>query len=240
MFFDIETHDWNEDPPQKRRDGQFGHAAWISTQNLEYSRIVQLAWRVQYPNGKFSPGHTCYVPAERGQDGVAISEQATAFHGITNEMTRGDKAVPRIDYALALFTRDLHVLQEKFGGRLVAHHLEFDAGIIKAELLRANMAEAVPVLEKLARAGCCTMETIADASRRWPTDKKKLLDSISWVQRPSLQASWQALFGIPRGLRWNPAQAHNADYDTIKLGQLFNAIAAVESEIERDRARTID
>ena len=43
-------------------------------------------------------------------------------------------------------------------GRLVCHHLEFDAGIIAKELSRCKMADASKPWVKIARAGICTMD----------------------------------------------------------------------------------
>ena len=54
-------------------------------------------------------------------------------------------------------TTHLEHLQQR-SGRLVAHNLEHDAGIIKAELVRAGGAAEVPLLKEMAEAGFCTME----------------------------------------------------------------------------------
>ena len=59
--------------------------------------------------------------------------------------------------ALAELIRDAVDVSNK-GGRLVCHHLEFDAGIIARELSRCKMADASKLWVKIARAGICTMD----------------------------------------------------------------------------------
>ena len=44
------------------------------------------------------------------------------------------------------------------GGRVIIHHLEFDAGIIEQELLNAGLNDIVPVWVDIATNGYCTMD----------------------------------------------------------------------------------
>ena len=46
----------------------------------------------------------------------------------------------------------------KRGGRLVVHHMEFDAGIIAKELARCDLNTLVDQWGKIARDGWCTMD----------------------------------------------------------------------------------
>ena len=88
-------------------------------------------------------------------DGFCVSEKATAFHRITHARA-ADEGVPLAD-ALAELMRDALDVSNR-GGRLVCHHLEFDAGIIAKELSRCKMDHASKLWAKIARAGLCTLD----------------------------------------------------------------------------------
>ena len=47
---------------------------------------------------------------------------------------------------------------DEMGGRVVIHHLEFDAGIIDAELQRYGLQQWCEQWRKIARKGFCTMD----------------------------------------------------------------------------------
>ena len=149
---DIETHDWT---PRRTIDkkgsiGQFGFYNTCLPCNIDECRIVQIGWAIR------DPGDRELVVTERivRPDGFRVSDKATAFHGITHALA-AEEGVPLAD-ALAELMRLLLELSSR-GGRLVCHHLEFDAGIIAKELSRCKMADASKLWVKFARAGICTM-----------------------------------------------------------------------------------
>ena len=116
-------------------------------------RIVQIGWAV---------GGVCDdEPAQRTEeylvkpDGFVISEKATAKHGISTDRTlSGGHA---LDIVLCKFMETAADIDAR-GGCIVAHHLEFDAGIIDRELANAGLACWRPQWSAIARKGICTMD----------------------------------------------------------------------------------
>ena len=149
---DIETHDWTDgDVKKKGSIGQFGCYNICNPCDIDEPRIVQIGWAMR------GAGDREPVVIERlvRPDGFFVSDKATAFHRITHARA-ADEGVPLAD-ALAELMRDALDVSNR-GGRLVCHHLEFDAGIIAQELLRCKMADASKLWAKIARAGLCTMD----------------------------------------------------------------------------------
>ncbi len=150
---DIETHDWSAGHSTNLRGsiGQFGHYNLCMPCDIEEPRIVQIGWAVR------GSGDRNTVVTERlvRPDGFRVSEKATAFHRITHACA-AEEGVP-LPHALAELMRDALEVSGQ-GGRLVCHHLEFDAGIIARELSRCKMADASKLWADIARAGICTMD----------------------------------------------------------------------------------
>ena len=85
---------------------------------------------------------------------------ATRYHSITNEMLNAH-GVTLCD-AMSAFIADLKLSLDD-GGRLVAHHLEFDAGHVYAELCRLVtegllIQQDSDTFKQAATNGFCTME----------------------------------------------------------------------------------
>ena len=150
---DIETHDWTPRCAidQKGSIGQFGFYNTCLPCNIDECRIVQIGWAIR------DPGDRELVVTERlvRPDGFRVSDKATAFHGITHALA-AKEGVPLAD-ALAELMRLILELSGR-GGRLVCHHLEFDAGIIAKELSRCKMADPSKLWAKIPRAGLCNMD----------------------------------------------------------------------------------
>ena len=150
---DIETHDWTGGRSMNKRGsiGQFGCYNICLPCDIEEPRIVQIGWAVR-GSGDREP-----VVTERlvRPDGFRVSDKATAFHRITHARA-AEEGVSLAD-ALAELMRDALEVSGR-SGRLVCHHLEFDAGIIAKELSRCKMADASKLWAKIARAGLCTMD----------------------------------------------------------------------------------
>ena len=149
---DIETHDWTDgDVKKKGSIGQFGCYNICKPCDIDEPRIVQIGWAMRGA-GDREPAVTERLVRP---DGFCVSEKATAFHRITHARA-ADEGVPLAD-ALAELMRDALDVSNR-GGRLVCHHLEFDAGIIAKELSRCKMDHASKLWAKIARAGLCTMD----------------------------------------------------------------------------------
>ena len=116
-------------------------------------RIVQIGWSVQ-------DLANCSNTADHGElivqpDGFEISQKAATFHGVTTE--RAHKERLPLAAVLERFMEVVTRAHER-GGRLVVHHLEFDAGIIDRELANSGLERWIPTWDTIARQGFCTMD----------------------------------------------------------------------------------
>ena len=132
--------------------GQFGHFTVNKPWELKYSRVVQLGVVVSDAEGNVLRRFECCI-----SDAPDCSAKATKYHGLTNEQL-ARKGIP-IAEAMRQFGAELRKLDAE-GGKLIAHNLEFDAGILRAELERLGdeFAETTEVLCRLAKDGVCTLE----------------------------------------------------------------------------------
>lgn len=152
MGVDIETNDFNPNPAKRAMAiGGFGFRCFCNPTDLNF-RIVQLGWAVG-DAVDFEP--TKVKEHLVRPDGYCISARATEHHGISQELAE-KQGLPITD-VLDDFMRDA-VRVDKMGGRVVIHHLEFDAGIIDAELQRYGLQQWCEQWRKIARKGFCTMD----------------------------------------------------------------------------------
>ena len=120
---------------------------------LKYSRVVQLGVVVSDAEGNvLRRFERCISDVPGG-----CSAKATKYHGLTNEQLARE-GIP-IAEAMRQFGAELQKL-DTAGGKLIAHNLEFDAGIFRAELERLGdeFAETTDLLCRLAKDGVCTLE----------------------------------------------------------------------------------
>lgn len=147
---DIETADWL-DQKNKPSRGQFGFYNLCHPLDLQ-QRIVQIGWVVGDLDTSAPPQPEQYIVRP---DGFEISEKAAAKHGINHEKALAE-GLPLSD-VLGEFMRAMAHMSEK-GGRVVIHHLEFDAGIIDKELGNAGLGNWSELWRGIARHGFCTMD----------------------------------------------------------------------------------
>ena len=124
---DIETHDLLG----RHMKWWIGFATLAGPITLQEARIVQIGWSVHAAGGETIVKEFIVCPA-----GFRISNEASAIHGVTEEeaITWGAS----LQEVLIEFMQDMSDARA-LGGRLVAHHLEFDAGIVMEELARAGL-----------------------------------------------------------------------------------------------------
>jgi len=147
---DIETHDWKVSRGNKGNIGEFGFYNLCVPSDLE-ARIVQLGWSFGTPGKKATVKEIMICP-----DGYQISQKATNYHKISHEhATTNGKPLKN---ALIEFMDDLQYVVETKKGRIVCHHIEFDAGIIANEMLRCNMFNLLDRFKDVVRNGLCTMD----------------------------------------------------------------------------------
>ena len=149
MGVDLETAGW-EEKRTKGSIGQFGHYNVCDANDLD-ARAVQIGWAVV----DTAAGTAAMIKERLVQpDGFIITAKAAAFHGIGHEQA-ATHGLP-LGEILSELMSDVKDVRAR-GGRIVAHHLEFDAGILDKELSRCGMEEARRDWGRAVRAGCCTM-----------------------------------------------------------------------------------
>ena len=150
--FDIETHSWLDDEMNRGRIGRFGWYTLKEERVLEFARIVQLGWVI----GRAEVAAPVSQKVALIQpDGFEIAEKATTFHKIS-QATAAQEGRPLAD-VLREFMEDVLEWCDR-GGRVVAHQLEYDAGIILNELARCGLHEFHDAWKRIAQKGFCTMD----------------------------------------------------------------------------------
>jgi len=130
----IQTHDWLDIPKEnkKKHSGQFGWYAMDPPEQLRYQRIVELGWVV----GAIDSNKTVVKTRLVQPNGFCISDEARAFHGISNEdIIRNGMDLINV---LEEFMADVKTACAT-NGRICAHKFEFAGGIILEELSRCGL-----------------------------------------------------------------------------------------------------
>ena len=154
--FDLETHE-KAPPKRKGRYGVFGNYTLRSEEDLDFLRIVQLGWAAVDPVSKKCVAKSYLVKPV----GFVITEGVTEIHKIAHDdALRNGSPLAEV---LQEFMQDVRGTVER-NGRVIAHQIEFDAGIILRELRRCGMDDHCREWTTIARNGFCTMSPVAG---RW-------------------------------------------------------------------------
>jgi len=149
MGIDIETNDWESRKGNKGSIGKFGFYNICHPDDFK-SRIVQLGWCIwRRESGGMETKERLIRP-----DDFQISAKAERYHGISHRLAE-EEGLP-LGAVLEEFLTDLRLIYDG-GGIPVCHHMEFDANILKQELLRCGLTERLQEFDRTIRAGCCTM-----------------------------------------------------------------------------------
>ena len=145
---DVETNPWTCSETAAGL-GQFGFYCFCPPAKLE-ARIVTIGWA-------FGELHSDPVRKERivKPDGFRVEEAGARFHGVSHETAESD-GLPLAKVLTELL--DDMVAVRRAGGRVVAHHLELDAGIIARELERAGLGHRKDEWATFVREGLCLMD----------------------------------------------------------------------------------
>ena len=211
--FDCETHNWLDGTTRKGRIGPFG---WYTTNdNVSYARVVQIGWVVGNAEGD---QHELIKNALIQPHGYEISDRACAFHGISQQHAMENGRT--LTDALTEFMRDVSQAVS-CGGRVCAHQLEFDAGVIAEELQRCGLDDLRTEWIRIAKSGYCTMNPDAG---RW------VLQSAGQDVGPETK---QHTLGLVRMLRllgvWRDSdhnRHHNAAHDARMTRLIYVAMLA--------------
>ena len=127
---DVETNGGETNAGSKCCVGKYGfcgrcNSDWVG------ARVVQLGWATSVGAGEIVVKERLVQPV-----GFRVSDKAGRFHGVSHELATS-QGQPLRD-VLQEFIQDMIRALDN-GGRIVIHHLEFDAGIVAPELDRAGL-----------------------------------------------------------------------------------------------------
>ena len=152
MGVDVETAGWEEgDTKASMHKGRFGFLTRCREEVFN-QRIVQIGWAIGDLDAQSAA--TGFKERTIKPEGFAITEKATKFHGITHETAQQGVSLRE---AMVEFMGDIQQAAQQ-GGRVVIHHLEFDAGLIANELVNAGLEDLMEAWVEIAKKGFCTMD----------------------------------------------------------------------------------
>jgi DNA polymerase III epsilon subunit-like protein len=153
-------------------------------------RVVSISWLVEKAGSNVSQAYFIVHP-----DDFVVPESSTAIHGIS-QVQALQEGVPFATIA-ARFLEDLQGVE-----RLVAHNIEFDFGVMKAELLRRGYPEIAKLMDS--KVLVCTM---------------KLGREVFGLSKSPRLAE---LYGMIKGTSADTmVSAHNAFYDTLHCFECY-------------------
>jgi len=149
---DIETHGWPEHSSKKGHIGKFGFYTMKDDAAIEFPRVIQLAWVIGECRKDADTISKCFLIQP---EGFQIERKATDFHGISNDVAAANGAM--LKDVLIEFVEDVIKASDE-GGMIIAHQIEFDAGVISQELNRCGLTDLQAQWMKIVRQrGFCTM-----------------------------------------------------------------------------------
>ena len=149
VAIDIETHDLVRGNTKAWVRDQFGLLSKTPPETLSTLHAVQLGWAIGTSRQDMVVKEMLVRP-----QGFSITPDATKKHRIAHE-TAESTGVPLQEGLGAMVADVLEGCAR--GGRLVSHHLGFDAGVIYEELGRAGLGHLKDGWAQAARGGICTM-----------------------------------------------------------------------------------
>lgn len=207
ICFDTETTGlpiFGTDKNGKRR--RYGFPKYTSTEAYDTARLVSISWIISQHDKVVEQSYFVVKP-----DGYVISPESQAIHGISMEDADRD-GVP--------FSHILEELEKSFSAcnALVAHNIDFDSHILKAELYRRAMEEGAPrerylnLVEKMnAMREICTMKK-----------GKEIMHSRKY---PKLGELYQFLYDE------EIENAHNAMFDTYYCFQCYKKMFPIDNSL---------
>jgi len=209
---DLETHGWHENSSSKGHIGRFGHYTMKDDESLKLARIIQIAWVIGECRRDSEVTSKCFLVKPKG---FQVEQKATKFHGISHEIaeTQGRN----LKDVLSEFMTDV-TQAYKDNGIIVAHQIEFDAGIIYQELGRCGFVNFQNEWTTIARHGFCTMSPMIG---RWLLQNNNEEVGPTTVQH-TLRLNQMAKMIIPDR---EVIKQHDAECDATLCRWIFVAIA---------------
>ena len=146
---DIGTHrfvhscDWH--------DGEFGHQRKVGADCLQSTRVVQVG--VAFGSGLLAEPQVKSMIVM--PDGFVIDPEAEEKHGIKHNYAC-EHGLPIGEVLVQVFSIVKAICGNE--GRVCSHHLEFDAGILAAEMKRLELNDMAEEWACFVRNGLCTMD----------------------------------------------------------------------------------
>ena len=224
LAVDVETHGWLDSTTrQPNHRGQFGKLRWGNVRdNLGFARVVQIGWCVFAANGDvLERMELCISGAPPCQ------QRAVDVHGLTAAVL-AERGMPLAD-VLRQFSVALRRLRRD-GGLLVAHLLEYDAGILQGELQRVGAVDDAALLTELATEGVCTMQAAAAqqhfrggsvAAALMPRSAEQLRQSFNHRLYAITLSNACRMYGVSPPADKEGYCAHRAMYDAELAGRLY-------------------
>ena len=168
---DVETHILVPGNTKAWVDGEFGFKTTVGPDSIHAMRIVEIGWAIGDCHCEEPVVQSCLI----SPDGFMVSNEATAVHHISH----GEAVNHGIPLKHALELMVTSVLEAVDAGhRIVSHHLEFDAGIIAAELIRADLSHLSDAWALAVKNGFCTMSP--DVAM-WAREMVGIRDKPYWI-----------------------------------------------------------
>ncbi len=123
----------------------------VADDTLKRLRIVQLGWAV----GKVDDSAPTVKQRLVKPDHFDITLAATGLHGITQDKALTGRPLREV---LVEMMGDVMDASARAEGRICAHHLEFDGGIVAAELERTELHDLLRAWKEAVARGICSMQ----------------------------------------------------------------------------------
>ena len=228
LAVDVETHGWLDSTTrQPNHRGQFGKLRWGNVRdNLGFARVVQIGWCVFAANGDVLERMELCI-----SDAPPCQQRAVDVHGLADAVL-AERGMPLAD-VLRQFSVALRRLRRD-GGLLVAHLLEYDAGLLEGELQRVGAVDDAALLTELATEGVCTMQAASVQQECDPTSRTE-----AELRAPGFGAKWHValspacqMYGVsPPAERGDGSRFHQALFDAEMAGRLYFAMRGIRYRV---------
>ena len=190
--------------------------------NLDFSRPVSVGWCAFAEDGDVLDRQELHI-----SDAPPCQQRAQDIHGLTDAML-ADRGLPMAE-VLRQFASALRRLQQD-GGLLVAHLMEFDAGLLTRECQRIGAIDDAALLTCLATDGVCTMQAAAAQQMAVvfsPRTDEQLRNSFNFKLYAIKLENACRMYGVAMPTESEGYRAHNAMYDAEVAGRLYFAMRGI-------------
>ena len=213
--FDIETHDIIRENTRAWLCGHYGFPARVLQSTMQSLRLIQIGWAMGDIHLDTPRTASRYV----APDNFEVTAEGAAKHGVTQAFVK-EHGLPLME----ILKEFVASAQEAFtrGARLAAHQIEFDAGVIAAELQRCGLHQELEFWDKAVRGGICTMDPLLG---NWIRDQIGDVDEQGRSRTGPLGLKDCVRLMVPNSAELR-RQHHTADKDAEMAWLLCKSIVA--------------